>query len=286
MGAMDWISALLGSAAVFFAGFAAVRLFAYYGIYGFSESGEAPGTGQGEIPPENADAAVPDSDPGSGAEPEGASETGAEAEPDIPPEAEKRSAKKTVVMPKRPSRTVSYRSWKVLSVLGVSAGVYLAATLLHSGTGIMTQIGNAVLLVFMTLLTFTDWLHTRIPNRILSVMGILWMVLASVSVIASPAAGIAMVGSGLGGALISGVSFLLCYLLSRGKLGGGDVKLSFLLGLYLGGGRIMGALITGMLICFVYSLLGLLRRKLSVSDGVPLVPFLYIGVLITLLNPG
>lgn len=88
------------------------------------------------------------------------------------------------------------------------------------------------------------------------------------------------------GSLFAGIAFLLCYIISRRQLGGGDVKLAFLLGLYLGGGRIFGAIIYGILCCFVYSVVQLCRRRLGLRDGVPLVPFLYLGTLIIFIISG
>ena len=65
-------------------------------------------------------------------------------------------------------------------------------------------------------------------------------------------------------------------------MGAGDVKLVFVMDLYLTGQRILGAVFYGSLLCCAWSLLQLARKKLGLKDGVPLVPFLYLGTLITL----
>ena len=57
----------------------------------------------------------------------------------------------------------------------------------------------------------------------------------------------------------------------------------FVMGLYLTGQRIIGAIFYGALLCCVYSLIQMGRKKLGLKDGVPIVPFLYLGTLITLL---
>lgn len=80
----------------------------------------------------------------------------------------------------------------------------------------------------------------------------------------------------VGSALMGGL-FLLAYFLSRRQLGGGDVKLVALMGLYLTATRIMGAVFYGLLFCAVYSIIQIIRKKLGKKDGVPLAPFLFAG---------
>ena len=65
--------------------------------------------------------------------------------------------------------------------------------------------------------------------------------------------------------------------------GGGDVKLAFVMGLYLTGERIMGALFYGTVLCCIYSIVQLIRKKLTLKNGVPMTPFLFLGTFITLL---
>lgn len=135
----------------------------------------------------------------------------------------------------------------------------------------------------MSVLAVTDCLKKIIPNRIILILLALWAILAGAGFIVSMDVGIAGLFQSLVGGIAGGIIFLLCYLLSRGQLGAGDVKLAFVLGLYMTGQRIMGVLIYGILLCCVYSLIQLSRKKIGLKDGVPLVPFLYIGMIITLI---
>ena len=66
-------------------------------------------------------------------------------------------------------------------------------------------------------------------------------------------------------------------------MGAGDVKLVFVLGLYMTGERIMGAIFYGVLLCCIYSIIMLCRKKIGLKDGVPMAPFLYMGMCINLL---
>ena len=63
-------------------------------------------------------------------------------------------------------------------------------------------------------------------------------------------------------------------------MGAGDVKLSLLMGLYLSVEYVVGAIVYGCLVGAVYSIVQLLRKKLSRKDMIPFVPFLYAGLII------
>ena len=76
------------------------------------------------------------------------------------------------------------------------------------------------------------------------------------------------------------ISFGLGYLLSHGSMGAGDVKLSLIMGIYLTGNDIPGAIFYGCLIAAGYSIVQLLRKKISRKDRLPFVPFLYMGVVV------
>ena len=171
----------------------------------------------------------------------------------------------------------------VLTIL--TCAVWILSSFLH-GYELWRLIFDLCLSVFLTILAAVDLEYKRVPNRALLVMLVVYALAAGVYIITDIENGLASVFVSAAGSLFAGVSFLLCYIISRRQLGGGDVKLAFLLGLYLGGGRIFGAIIYGILCCFVYSVVQLCRRRLGLRDGVPLVPFLYLGTLITFIITG
>ena len=141
-----------------------------------------------------------------------------------------------------------------------------------------------ILLWGMAVLTITDRARKLIPNRFLLLLLLLWTVVVCLTIILDINTGMEIALRSVAGALISGAVFFLCYFLSRKQLGAGDVKLSFVMGLYLGGERILAALLYGVLLCCAVSLVLLLLKKITTKDGVPLAPFLYIGVLLVLLR--
>lgn len=171
----------------------------------------------------------------------------------------------------------------VMTIL--TCAVWILSSFLH-GYELWRLIFNLCLSVFLTILAAVDLEYKRVPNRALLVMLVVYALAAGVYIITDIENGLASVFVSAAGSLFAGIAFLLCYIISRRQLGGGDVKLAFLLGLYLGGGRIFGAIIYGILCCFVYSVVQLCRRRIGLRDGVPLVPFLYLGTLITFIIAG
>ena len=140
------------------------------------------------------------------------------------------------------------------------------------------------LLTGLTVLCLSDARFYWVPGRVLLVMAGFWLAAVAAAVVFSSAeTGLAVLFRGLGGSLFSGVIFLVLYLVTRGQLGGGDVKLSFILGLYLSVSRILPALLFGSVFSCVYALVQIARKKMSWKDGMPMVPFLWLGTMITVL---
>ena len=154
---------------------------------------------------------------------------------------------------------------------------------LHYGD-ILQMALDFVLLTGLTVLCLSDLRFYWVPGRLLLAMAVFWLAAVAATVLfSSVEAGLAVLFRGLGGSLFSGVIFLVLYLVTRGQLGGGDVKLSFILGLYLSVSRILPALLFGSVLSCVYALVQIARKKMSWKDGMPMVPFLWLGTVITVL---
>ena len=164
---------------------------------------------------------------------------------------------------------------KAVWIVGIFTALVWIFTGLYPNTmfyaNIPFIIQTMIIMWGMSVLAITDYYKKIIPNHLILVL------------LVNMNEGLAVLFQSLAGGIAGGVIFLLCYLISRGQLGAGDVKLAFVLGLYMTGQRIMGVLVYGILICCVYSIVQLLRKKIGMKDGVALVPFLYIGMLITLI---
>ena len=140
---------------------------------------------------------------------------------------------------------------------------------------------NMLIFLAMSIFAVTDRKVRLIPNRVVLFFLGIWSVLGVGALISDFERGLAFVGQSIIGGAAGGLIFLLCYLLSRGQLGAGDVKLAFVMGIYLTGQRMVGAIAYGVLVCCIYSFIQIARKKLTMKDGVPLAPFLYLGTLIT-----
>lgn len=172
-----------------------------------------------------------------------------------------------------------------LCVLTLSAIGWFFSALLHVRP-VPAMILDVLLLASMTVLCQIDRKMHIIPNRLLLIMLGGWLTVIAAAVIFETEFGIALAFTGIGGALIAGAAFFLCYLISQRQIGGGDVKLSLIMGLYLTNARVMGAVIYGVFACCLYTVVLLMIKKITLKDGIPLVPFLYLGVLLVMLVVG
>lgn len=142
---------------------------------------------------------------------------------------------------------------------------------------------NVIILWGLAVLTVTDHKNQLIPNKLIVLLLIICVVVVGVDCLIDIENGIYLAGQCILGGMISGIVFFVCYLLSKRQLGAGDVKLAVIMGLYLGGQRALNAFLYGTIVCCLYSLIQVARKKLSWKDGVPLVPFLAFGTWIILL---
>jgi len=81
------------------------------------------------------------------------------------------------------------------------------------------------------------------------------------------------------------IFFASVILLSKGGMGGGDLKLSMMLSLFLGYENILQGLYVGFLMGGLFSIILLIIRKKSLKSKIPLSPFLILGSVFTLFFP-
>lgn len=127
----------------------------------------------------------------------------------------------------------------------------------------------------IVLLTITDIDTKLLPNRIL----------LPGTVVSGSLLGIGSIASGSGWDLVRGIAagavyfviMLILALVARGALGMGDVKLAFLIGLfvgYLGWGYLVIAGLGAFILGGVVSIVLLAARRVSRKDSIPFGPFL------------
>ena len=136
---------------------------------------------------------------------------------------------------------------------------------------------------FMLVLAVIDHEKSIVPNKLLVAMLVIRAVILVIEVSVYPVYWKEKMISAVGGMLVGLILFLLAYVLSRKSIGLGDVKLAAVLGWYLGLSLIWWDLVAGLLLAGIYSVVQLARKKLSMKDSIPMVPFLAAGTILILL---
>lgn len=127
---------------------------------------------------------------------------------------------------------------------------------------------------FLTVLVI-DLEHRRVLDVMSGPAALVALLLAGVR-------GPAAFGSAvLGGAIGCGL-FLLAAVLSRGKLGVGDIKLAAVIGLITGYPRVVPALFLGVLLGGLASLALLIAGRIGLKSYIAYAPYLCLGALATL----
>ena len=122
----------------------------------------------------------------------------------------------------------------------------------------------------------------RIPNTLVIVMLLVWLLLIMPVIFYETADGLRILVDSIYGLLIGGGLFLLVYIISRKGLGGGDVKFMAAAGLYLGFAGTVPAILYGTVLAAITGLVLIAIKKIGRKDTMPLVPFLFAGIMITI----
>ncbi len=130
-------------------------------------------------------------------------------------------------------------------------------------------------------IAFIDYDHQIIPDGLL-IFGLLWFLLARLG--GSYFEGTAIVTlDALWGLLAGGGVFLLIALLSKGGMGGGDVKYMALIGFAFGLESVVLVMFLSFFIGAVISVVLLMTKIKGRKEAIPFGPFISIGWLLTLL---
>lgn len=136
------------------------------------------------------------------------------------------------------------------------------------------------MLIGMTVLCMTDYWERIVPNKILLIWLLIFGVIVGMWGLQDFAGFRQEIPNIILGFVFCLIAFGTGYIIGKGSMGAGDVKLSFIMGLFLTGEYVVGAILYGCIISAVYSMIQILRKKLTRKDTLPFVPFLYIGLII------
>lgn len=161
-------------------------------------------------------------------------------------------------------------------------GVTVARLGLCDGCRAMDAIAFLPFMWVLVALSLIDLEHKLIPNRILYPFLGLGIVLIFIAAITGP--GFGAFGRAAGGAAASFAVFNIIHFISPGGMGYGDVRLSALIGLYLGylgWGRVYAGFLAGFLLGAVVGVALMAGGKAGRKTAVPFGPFLALGAIIS-----
>ncbi|AEG15545.1 Prepilin peptidase [Desulfofundulus kuznetsovii DSM 6115] len=137
--------------------------------------------------------------------------------------------------------------------------------------------GLLVLFSVLVAASFIDLDHRIIPDRLT-----LFALAAGIPLAALQ--GAEALKDGLIGSVLGGGILLIVALFSRGGMGGGDVKLAFAIGWYLGWQETLVALFLAFLLGAVVGVLWALRTGRTLKTAIPFGPFLSSGAMLAALT--
>lgn len=140
-----------------------------------------------------------------------------------------------------------------------------------------------VLFWILSQIAWTDYQSRRIPNKaILSLWCIRSMILLVECLIHREDWMNILVDAG-SGLLLGGAMLFLCYLITGGGVGAGDVKLFAAVGYQLGAGVIFSAIFLTVLLAAIYCIIGLAAKRTGLKQKIAFAPFIWAGTVLTML---
>jgi leader peptidase (prepilin peptidase) / N-methyltransferase len=164
--------------------------------------------------------------------------------------------------------------WRYPLVEASTAALFALAWIVFAG-----DVGNfvvsAVFLAALVAITVIDLRHQIIPDAI-TLPGIVVGLATSLTM-----GRISWVDS-LGGILLGGGLFVAIILVSRGGMGGGDLKLGAMLGAFLGWQALLVALFVSVMLGGICAVTLLVSGQVARKDAIPFGPFLALGGVVAL----
>lgn len=136
--------------------------------------------------------------------------------------------------------------------------------------------------LMLSVLTVTDITEKKIPNKVLLIMLGVWAVYIVINMAFGLYSALRLAAASLSGMVFNGIVFIIGYYITKKKLGGGDVKLAAVLGLFFTVEKSFGVLLYGLILCSLCSIVLIISKKAKSDTLVPLCPFLFLGAMIML----
>lgn len=169
----------------------------------------------------------------------------------------------------------------MLALMILITGLYVAEYA-FLGCGIVKIVRFLVLIPGLFLIAWIDGHEKRIPNQILLVLFCIRSMLLIIECVIYGEYWTVFLTSSALGVLMAGGMFLFCYMITRGAIGAGDVKLMTIVGYFIGSKFIFGTIFLTVAAAAVYNFIALLLKKVSLKQEVPFGPFVLVGTVLML----
>jgi len=150
------------------------------------------------------------------------------------------------------------------------------------GLSVHSLVKFVMLIILSYLAMVYDITTKRIPNWLVLVMAAGWVLIVIPVLFHNIENGTRIIVDSISGVLIGGGMFLLVYFISRKNLGGGDIKFMAAAGLYLGFSGTIPVMLYGSILAAGTGMVLIMFKVIKRKDPIPLAPFLFIGIIITL----
>jgi len=151
--------------------------------------------------------------------------------------------------------------------------------LIFKNFGTMYVISMICLTSILSFVSLIDFKIKIIPNELIVLAIILRGILYVGYIFFTPVEVLRLFINNILAALVCSTIFFVGRLFRMG-VGAGDVKLYFVIGLYLGLVASFNALFYAVLVMFVYAIIALITKKMKMKDELAVAPFAYLGVLV------
>lgn len=141
-----------------------------------------------------------------------------------------------------------------------------------------------IALLCMTGAACVDFRERRIPNVFPSIMTVSGMTLLIAGVILKQNGAVAYMTGSFVSCAASVILLMLASALTKQGIGAGDIKLIGALALLTGVYAVIGTIFFSSFICGVVAIVALITRKMSANNSLPFGPFLFVGLIITVLT--
>lgn len=148
--------------------------------------------------------------------------------------------------------------------------------------GIIKILRYLILVEALVMIAWKDKREKIILNKHLMVLLGIRCILLILEWLLYPDYGLGILFSSILGFLIGLAVFGICYIVSRGGMGAGDVKLMAVLGFYLGGSVVISVMVLSVFCSAIYSIVNLVRKRTSLKAEIPFAPFVMIGTVLAM----